>query len=296
MAGYNNQWKLVRADWEYFRARAEDGASFTIADFLTGTGRKMTDQSVRTYISKHYEDFLEKTAAGGWKVIRDFLNITFDDFTPMFRQKEGVLTFYDRSLHRDFLVFEFFLPLTHERRLRAALDKLFYEDTVRERLRGIGAARLSRHLRRNEGEQDDAYIERLVQLVGDTFGGYSISHVSGRFRASIEGILSLSDSATRIAAGGQYLIDETTAVVRFIVPCGRGAKQDPDDFDEAEVVNQPEDLQLFGDVEMSAAELRALFHLVFVEAIVRQVRGEHEIWLIESGLRRRLWRFVARQV
>jgi hypothetical protein len=62
-----------------------------------------------------------------------------------------------------------------------ALDELFYRDTLDRRI-----------------------------------GGFFISHVSGRFRTGP--IVSRRDSAAKLASDKAYLIDETTAVVRFIIP------------------------------------------------------------------------------
>ena len=63
----------------------------------------------------------------------------------------------------------------------------------------------------------------------------------------------------------RYLIDETTAVTRFIFPC-----ESP-----PEVNN-----------------VRWFFDRLFVRSIIEVVNGEDEIWMVESGLRNRLhiWR------
>ena len=62
---------------------------------------------------------------------------------------------------------------------------------------------------------------------------------------------------------GRYLIDETTAIVRFIFPC--------DEDEEA---------------------VRWFFNTLFVESIIQVVNGEAEIWMVESGMQNRLhiWR------
>lgn len=93
--------------------------------------------------------------------------------------------------------------------------------------------------------------------------GYSISHVGGRFRAGK--IASLAGAAKVQLGGGRYLIDETTAIVRFIFPC-KNRK-------EAETVEW-------------------FFRFLFVESILQVVNGEDEIWMVESGIWNRLhiWR------
>lgn len=62
------------------------------------------------------------------------------------------------------------------------------------------------------------------------------------------------------AAGRRYLVDETTAVTRFVFPC-----------------NQDE-----GD------KVRFLFKELFINPITEQVSGEDEIWVVESGTRNKV--------
>ena len=93
--------------------------------------------------------------------------------------------------------------------------------------------------------------------------GYSISQVNGRFRAGK--MLTMQDAAGVQERGGRYLIDETTAVTRFIFPCN----------DEAH-----------------AKQVGWFFHHLFVESVI-QVAGEAEIWMTVSGVgnpRLHIWR------
>lgn len=76
----------------------------------------------------------------------------------------------------------------------------------------------------------------------------------------------------------------------FIVPCGVEVSKELDDLDEEEIAGDAEgqtEIQ-FAPIEEEARELRALFHFIFVSAVIRLVRGEDQIWLLESGMRRRL--------
>jgi len=97
------------------------------------------------------------------------------------------------------------------------------------------------------------------------FGGYSILHVSGRFRAA--------QLMTQVEGkkAERYLVDETTAVVRFIVPCREEGGWTP---------AQVADL------------VRWSFDNLFVSSILEVVNAEDEIWLVESGMKNRLhiWR------
>ena len=65
--------------------------------------------------------------------------------------------------------------------------------------------------------------------------------------------------------GQRYLVDETTAVSRFIFPCN--------DNSEAELV-------------------RYFFDGLFVQTIIQLINAEDEIWMVESGMSNRvhIWR------
>jgi len=137
------------------------------------------------------------------------------------------------------------------------LDALFYKNTLLARLRGLDMEVVARHFPRESGEANNALLERLGRWLATKFIGYSISHVSGRFRA--EPLASMQEAADLEAKGRRYLIDETTAVTRFIFPCD----------DDSERVEW-------------------FFHELFVNAIIQFVNGEEEIWMVESGLHNRL--------
>jgi hypothetical protein len=86
----------------------------------------------------------------------------------------------------------------------------------------------------------------------------------------------------------RYLVDETTAVVRFIIPCT------PSSSCEA-----PDKGKLAGQLLLDGTKTRAeenrirwFFSNLFVERISEVVGGEDEIWVLESGMRNQLhiWR------
>lgn len=161
------------------------------------------------------------------------------------------------------VVYEFFMPLTNETALRTTLDALFFKDNVIPKLRAVGRDELSQHIPANDGEEDDDYFKRLTGWIGDHFGGYSIYHVNGRFKAG--GILTREEAAQREVQGYRYLVDETTAVTRFIFPCADAA--------EADLV-------------------RYFFDAIFVRSIIQLINAEDEIWMVETGNRNRvhIWR------
>jgi hypothetical protein len=124
----------------------------------------------------------------------------------------------------------------------------------------------------------------VCELVGDRFDGYSISHVRGRFRASE--LKSRTEAAAMLAEDLRYLIDETTAAVRFIIPLEHTKRVDPGLTGGFGF----EDLGPPDDHSRELGQVRCLFFNLFAEAIVRVVQGEDVIWLLEdTGVSRRLY-------
>lgn len=191
---------------------------------------------------------------------------------------------YSIFSYDNLIIFEFFMPLTNEGSLRNSLDALFYKDSVLKRLRSIDSRNLEEYFDRGEKETDEAYFERICKWVSLNFGGYSIGQVSGRYRA--KDLCSMQDAYRYIENGGSYLVDETTAVVKFIFPCG-----------ENEVVNdlsfEPEpdsdEEEYARNVKREYRKIRFLFFKLFVQNIIQSVNGEDEIWMMESGMRHRLY-------
>ena len=104
-------------------------------------------------------------------------------------------------------------------------------------------------------------ISRMSRVIDQKFRGYSIYRVDGRFRS---GPLTTLRDAAEIARTGTYLVDETTAVCRFVFPCSEG----------------------------EPAKVRFLFDELFVTAIMEKVQAEEQIWVVESGMRNQIrnWR------
>lgn len=188
---------------------------------------------------------------------------TWDRFRQHVTQVRRVTaTDYSYSSFDDVLMYEFFMPLTNEAALRNTLDALFYKDTILSKLRSCKSSDLRAQVAREPEETSENYLDRLCAWVAKRFHGYSISHVSGRFRNED---LCTREEAAEIKKKRRYLIDETTAVTRFIFPC--------DGLEDADRV-------------------RWFFDTLFVRNIIEVVNGEDEIWMLESGMRNRLhiWR------
>lgn len=129
------------------------------------------------------------------------------------------------------------------------------------------------------GEALEEYLQRLTDQVGQTFSGYSVSHVSGRFRDGP--LMSRADAAPLVAARDAYVIDETTAAVRFVVPIASTEQQHEGTFADSGVnVPQPDAYDAAAD---EVRLIRQIFFGIFVEAVVSSIQGEAEIWLIERG-------------
>ena len=189
------------------------------------------------------------------------------------------------------MIFDFFMPLTNEAHLRTALDALFYKDMIVKRLKALDSGALSQRFPKESGEANGAYFERLCDWVARHFVGYSISNVAGRFR--MQKLMTMMQAASFEEAGARYLADETTAIVRFIFPCGDPLKKQPPE--STQDYDDPTYLAIGDDAGKDADRVRWFFKALFVRSILQVVNGEAEIWMIESGLRNRLhiWRVEA---
>lgn len=208
--------------------------------------------------------------------------------------------FISHESYENVIIFEFFMPLRNEGALKRALDELFYRDPLLTRLKKVPLSRLQEMVLSMEKETLNAYYERILLWISERFTGYSITHDNGRFKQLQ--LTSFKGAAEIMQKGGQYLDDETTAVVRFIFPCGL-PQDKPINFDYSQtpVINVPtskisrkslKSAIEFIDINHESTVIRFFFNLFFVENILQVVKGEHEIWMLESGMRTRLhiWR------
>jgi hypothetical protein len=252
-----------------------------------------TDTSFNTYWSKQFRPFVVPIDSARYRVSESFRRYaTWETFKNHVTQVRRVSAeTYTALIHDNIIVFEFFMPLTNENHLRVSLNALFYSDTLVSRLKSLARPKLEAYFPPQNGEGIDGYYERVAKDVGERFGGYSVSHVSGRFRAAP--VASHQEAASLEENGGTYLIDETTAIVKFIFPCGKPRTKQPpltgDFFENLEPDDEPDQT-----AEAEAKMTRWLFGALFVQSIVQVVNGEAEIWMVESGMRSRLhiWRVL----
>ena len=95
-------------------------------------------------------------------------------------------------------------------------SNLFYKDTVEQRIKEIGISNIRDALNLPKSSSDEEVVQFVINFMDNTIGGYSLHLVSGRFRA---GSLAARDEVVaKPFSQGPYLVDETTAVVRFILP------------------------------------------------------------------------------
>ena len=242
---------------EFFRKHHLSQLPFSLDEFSKATG--WTRTSPQTYFSKQYVVFTRKVDGGRYVVTQAFRRYRrWKAFRELVTQTRRAPEYYYKA-YDHVRVYEFLLPLSNEEHLKGALDTLFYQDTIRARLGVIPRTVLEREFSRKEGEDDDKYFSRLFRWLSERFSGYSVYHVQGRFRAT--DLASRAKAAEMEEMGERYLIDETTAIARFIFPCSS---------------------------QMEADAIHFFFWELFVESIVEVVSGQDQIWMVESGMRDRV--------
>lgn len=264
--------------FQFLRAHAENGLHTTKAELAATAEWKSA--TVDAHFSKEYGDFVV-VDTDGFRVKKEFLRVTEEAFLQYVTQKKRFFSQYNRYVHPSAVIFDFFLPVSKEDKLRRAIDELFYRDTVARRLEEIPVDRLREIFAVDHPQTMEECVARLCDCVSERFGGYSVSHVQGRFRAS--SLATREEVGTLLTRDQPYLIDETTAVARFIIPCNSDKQSyDPNMDDIHSIISQTDSAG--PDAIEEARSIRALFFHLFVEAVVREVDGEEQIWMLESGI------------
>ena len=287
MSSTKNQRLIFDFLCEKFRTQE----SFT-KDELRSAVPGLSRGTMNTYWSKWILNFLIGLNRRKFRVAEAFRPYsTWEHFYRICTQVRRTYQDYTEYTYDSVIIYDFLMPLSNEGQLRTALDALFYKDTVLARLRAIGYEDVRKNLPRGDFGSPDDILERASGWVAERFGGYSITHVNGRFRAA--DLSTLADAARLQEKGGHYLIDETTAVVRFIFHCGeprvrRIREQGSDLFDAGHAGLSEGDKEDYDSINW-------LFRVLFVENILQVVNGEDEIWMVESGVRNRLHRWVVEE-
>lgn len=215
----------------------------------------------------------------------EILRVRLDDFKELLHQKKRLFTDYDLEVSPSILIYEFFMPLSREDRLREALDNLFYKDTIEQRIQEIGFSRIRDGLILPSDYSEEKIRQLVFDFMESTIGGYSVYLVNGRYRA--DELASREEVINRSPAYGPYIVDETTAIVRFILP----VETDAGKFEYGKIL---EPASIATDTKKRADQLRWLFLNFFAEALIRVVQKEDEIWLLESGMRSAFYRWIRR--
>jgi len=275
-----NEDKVQRA-FDFLLEHARSGKSFELDELVKVS--QWTKGTANIYLSKKFSDLVEKKN-DVYHVTPEMLRVRYDDFQDLYRQKQHLFTDYVLKVPQKVLVYEFFMPLSREDRLREALDNLFYKDTIEQRIKELGVTNIRKSLNLPESSSDAEIIEFVVHFMDNTIGGYSLHLVSGRFRAG--SLTTRHEVVSRPFSQGPYLVDETTAVVRFILPVSENQELSP----QMNLFEPAKDTLTSSD-EL-AEQMRWLFLNFFAEAVTRVVKKEDEIWLLESGMRSALYRWV----
>ena len=91
--------------------------------------------------------------------------------------------------------------------------------------------------------------------------------------------------AQRPFAYGPYIVDETTAIVRFILPVATDAGK----YEYGKIL---EPAVTAVGTKKRAELMSWLFLNFFAESLIRVVKDEDEIWLLESGMRSAFYRWI----
>lgn len=244
------------------------------------------DPNMDTYFSKYYRQLLELSPNDPnlYFVSSRFRQYnTIEKLTKYFSQVTHIKGEYQEEYFREVLVFDFFLPFNNESNLRAVLDDLFYKDTIKVMIARIAQEELFKAFPKDSYNNDDIYFENLYKWISNKFCGYSIGTVSGRFIATE--LKSFSEVSELLSKGQHYLIDETTAIVKFIFPIGQAVQSEDVKYKYNRISEQTHiNAEENEEIEVEINRIRFFFKNLFVKAILELVNGEDEIWMIESGL------------
>jgi hypothetical protein len=246
-----------RAAHRFFVEHLNSFEPFTKADVIAVTG--WSADGADAYWSKQFKNILEPAGDHQYRM-RDRFRAYLDwkDFKHLVTQVKTSRPSYAPILFDEVVVYEFYVPLAHKAPLKVTLDALSYKDVILARFRHrIGVEHLKGFFEYLPTDTDDTFLERICTFVEGKFGGYSMYHVAGRFRA---GKLLTQEDASDARKSSKYFVDETTAVTRFVFPC----------------------------LEGEADKVRFLFKALFMDPITERVSGEHEIWVVESGTRNKV--------
>ena len=270
----------IKRAFDFLIEHTQERKPFSVEQFSAETEWNIdeTQEHIKTRLSDLvYEE------GGEYFAKPEILRVRLDDFKELLHQKKRLFADYVLEVSPSILIYEFFMPLSREDRLREALDNLFYRDTIEQRIQEIGISRIRDGLELSSDYSEVKIRELVFDFMESTIGGYSIYMVNGRYRA--DRLASREEVITRPFAYGPYIVDETTAIVRFILPI----ETDAEKFEYGKILEPASKVK---DTEKRAELMSWLFLNFFAEALIRVVQKEDEIWLLESGMRSAFYRWI----
>jgi len=273
----------IKKAFDFLIERAQETKSFSAEQLSSITGWTIVESLDN--ISKRLSDLVIKEGEK-YTVKPEIIRVRLSDFKELFHQNKRLFTDYLLEVSPSILIYEFFMPLTREDRLREALDNLFYRDTIEQRIDEISIPNIRDGLKFTADYPFDKIHQLVMDFMETTIRGYSIYLVNGRYRA--DALASRADAAVRPYAYGPYIMDETTAIVRFILP----VETDSGKYEYGKTLQPASGSP---DTENRAEMMRWLFLNFFAEALIRVVQNEDEIWLLESGLRNAFYRWIQKE-
>ena len=272
---------ITRA-FDFLYSHAQERKSFSLAQFSSETEWSISE--AQENITNRLSDIVYQEGEE-YFAKPEILRVRLADFNELLHQKKRLFTDYILEVSPSILMYEFFMPLSREDRLREALDNLFYRDAIEQRIQEIGLSKIREGLKLSPDHSEEKIKQLIFEFMESTIGGYSIYMVNGRYRA--DSLASREEVISRPFAYGPYIVDETTAIVRFVLPVETAAGK----FEYGEVL-EPASIAI---VTQERADLvRWLFLNFFAEAIIRVIQTEDEIWLLESGMRSAFYKWVKR--
>ena len=232
--------------------------------------------TLETYFSKRIQDLvISDPSDTSLYYIRDNFKLysRYEAFRNLISQRARLIANYRRVTYDKVLIYEFYMPMANERVLKSCLDNLFYTDTIKFRLKTIPRKEIEKFFPKNDLNNDE-YISSICNWIAKKFFGYSIEIVSGRFRAE-NIIMTYAKAGELLSSGRDYLIDETTAIVRFIFPLEPGLN----DSGEKKIDNFIKE-----KIRDEKRKVWFIFERLFIESIHEVVNGEDQIWMIERSL------------
>jgi hypothetical protein len=272
----------IKRAFDFLVAHAQERKHFSVEQFSAEAGWTIVETQAN--IPNRLSDLVYEER-GKHFAKPEMLRVRYDDFKELLYQNRRLFTDYILEVSSSILIYEFFMPLSREDRLREALDNLFYRDTIEQRIQEIGISQIRAGLKLSSEISEDNIRMLVFDFMESTIGGYSIYMVNGRYRA--DALASREEVVARSFAYGPYIVDETTAIVRFILP----VETDAGKYEYGKIL-EPASMAI--GTKKRAELMSWLFLNFFAEALIRVVREEDEIWLLESGMRSAFYRWIRR--